>query len=73
MEENLCRLSQCLNQASHVVQELVANSGGGGGGGGGGRNVAAVVNDDEASKSTNAAMQPCQQWDKLSVGLEQCL
>ena len=68
MEENLCRLSQCLNQASHVVQELVANSGGGGGG-----NVAGVFNDDEASKSTNAAMQPCQQWDKLSVGLEQCL
>ena len=44
---NLRRLSQCLNQASQVVQELASNSGG---------NVAAVVNDDEASTSTNAAM-----------------
>jgi len=39
MEENFRRLSQCLNQASQVVQELAANSG---------RNVAAVVNDEEA-------------------------
>ena len=40
-------MSQCLNQASQVVQELASNSGG---------NVAAVVNDDEASTSTNAIM-----------------
>ena len=44
MEENLCRFSQCLIQASQVVQELAADNG---------ENVAAVVNDDEASTSTN--------------------
>ena len=38
MEENFRRLSQCLNQASQVVQELAANSG---------RNVAAVVNETQ--------------------------
>ena len=47
MEENLCLLSNCLNQASQVVQELATNSG---------RNVVAGATFDEALTSTNTAM-----------------
>ena len=42
MEENLRRLSNCLNKASEVVQELVSN---------GSRNVAGAINIDEATTS----------------------
>ncbi|CAH3018815.1 unnamed protein product [Porites evermanni] len=44
MEENLRRLSNCLSQASQVVQELAANSG---------RNVVADATVGETSTSTN--------------------
>ena len=47
MEENLHILSNCLNQASQVVQELATKSG---------RNVVAGATFDEASTSTNTAM-----------------
>ena len=47
MEENLRRLSNCLNKASEVVQELVSN---------GSRNVAGAINIDEATTSSNTGM-----------------
>ena len=47
MEENLRRLSNCLSQASQVVQELAANSG---------RNVVADATVGETSTSTNTSI-----------------
>ena len=47
MEENLRRLSNCLNQASQVVQELAANSG---------RNVVTDATVGETSTSTNTSI-----------------
>ena len=47
MEENLRRLSNCLNKASEVVQELVSN---------GSRNVAGAININEATTSSNTGM-----------------
>ena len=47
MEENLRRLSNCLNQASQVVQELAANTG---------RNVVADGTVGETSASTNTSI-----------------
>lgn len=46
MEQNLRILSNCLNQASQVVQELATNNG---------RNVAGAIF-EEPSTSTNTAM-----------------
>ena len=46
MEENLCILSNCLNQAGQVVQDLATNSG---------RNVVAGAI-DETSTSTNTGL-----------------
>ena len=47
MEENLRRLSNCLNQASQGVQELAADSG---------RNVVTDATVGETSKSTNTSI-----------------
>lgn len=47
MEENFRRLSNCLNQASQVVQELAANSG---------RNVVTDATVGETSTSTNTSI-----------------
>ena len=48
MEENLRRLSNCLNQASQAVQELAANTG---------RNVVADGTVGETSASTNTSIK----------------